>query len=199
MDKQDTPNTNTSVVRSGRSIVLIIVVAVLVGIGALFLVNYATPFTGGQRDARALFAGLGIYAGLGVFLAFLHTRPATRKVARLCAVSAVIALAYIGYLMKEGVQLPDSAARALESFMDEQGIGEYSVFYVWQGPFGDHPHYVTPYCVIVEPALEDGRNAFILDQGMGGYQVKEGSPTEATWRELGCGHVDDITNSSFDR
>ena len=121
-----------------------------------------------------------------------------RRVARLCAVSTVIALAYLGYLMSDGVKLPNSADIALKGFMAEQGIDEYAISYVWQGPLRDHPHYVSPFCVIVDPGLEDGRNAFILDQTFGGYQVKEGSPTEATWKELGCGRVGDITNRTFD-
>lgn len=200
MDTQDTRNTDVPALRPGLSVIVIILVAVSVGIGALFLFNYFAPFAGGKRDVRALLAGAGVFTGIGVLLIFLWTRPSTCKVARLCAVSTVVALAYLGYLMSNGIELPDSAVVALETFMDEQGIEDYTVSYVWQGPIRDHPHYITPYCVIVDPGLDDGRNAFIVDQVLGaGYQVLEGSPTEATWRDLGCGHVDDVTNSSFDR
>jgi hypothetical protein len=173
-----------------KSLLLSIFIAVLVGLGTVPLGNYIAPFTGGARETADLLLGLTFFVFAIAFLVAFNTRPSTRKVARLGGVGTVIILLYIASLVFQGVPLPDEAKQALENHAQD---ADYSLDYVWLGKYDLMRG--TTYCVIIDPPLADGVNAFVLQRSGATYGIV--SPEREDWLDLGCGHLDDVTNPDF--
>jgi hypothetical protein len=173
-----------------KNLLLSIFIAVLVGLGTVFFGNYVAPFAGGAKETADLLMGLTFFIFAIAFLAAFSTRPSTRKVARLGAVGTAIIILYIANLAFQGVPLPDEAKQALDSHV--QGA-DYSLDYVWLGKYDMLRG--TTYCIIIDPPLTGAVNAFMLQRSGAGYAVI--SPTREDWLDIGCGHLDDVTNPGF--
>ena len=175
-----------------KSLLLSIFIAVLVGLGTVFLGNYAAPFVGGQRETADLLLGLTFFVFAIAFLVAFSTRPSTRRVAVIGAAGTVIIFFYIASLAFQGVLLPDEAKQALDDHVQAQGA-DYSLDYVWLGKYDVLRG--TTYCIIIDPPLAGVVNAVILERR--GLTFAIVSPTREDWQEIGCDHLDDITNPGF--
>lgn len=196
--------------------------------GCAFLYNYLAPAEGGLREDIYLVIGLAL-TGVGAMILVLMIRNPDRSSRRIAFVGvflAMIAMGIVAYVAVRGTALPDEARRALDAFVREQGGGDYSLSYVW---LGQVIHFepdrtdltIRVYCVIIDPPLDDGRNAFFLQSGeLPPVDDCEGPPETYSpitcwsedlpdvlpeqayfvtapqvdaWQAGGCSHVDEVT------
>ena len=204
--------------------------------GCAFLYNYLVPAQGGVREDTYLSIGLAL-TGVGVIILVLPVRSHDRASRRIALVGMFLAMIGVGiviYVAVRGTALPEEAQRALDAYVREKDVEgrSHAVDYVWLGqvihfqPDTDDALTVSVYCVIIDPPLEDGRNAFFLQSGeLPPVDGCEGSPETYSpitcwsddppdvlpeqayfvaipqvdaWKAGGCAHVDEVTNADFD-
>jgi multisubunit Na+/H+ antiporter MnhB subunit len=168
---------------------------------ALFYIQH--PF-GGKRLPDYMFISIALFAIEIALLYLLYKRLKKRKLFLANIILLAIIVISLCFFAFNSMKLPNGAKIVLEDYVLSYGVDNFSVIYVWHG---SHSWIATyegiremPYCVVIEPALSDDRNAFIVMGSKSGenetfYYVQE--EMLVSWTGIGCGYEDKITNPGF--
>jgi hypothetical protein len=166
---------------------------------------YIQPPFGGKRLSSDLFISIALFAIEIVLLFLLYKRLKKQKLFFANIILLTIIMISLFFLAFNSIRLPKGAEIVLEGYLSENGLNDYSVVYVWRGlddVLAIYPSvWNTPYCIVIEPALSDDRNAFIVwkskqDGRDTNYRVQN-EISLSEWLRNGCRYENQITNPGF--